>query len=279
MGGGGKERKRSYSGLGSFLERVKNFIRGPFLFSVCEYTSFRLSGRKGGGVRWHEAWELALGLHARPSACLLASRFFGRGLRHGVFCRKALTAGWWMTNEVAFSGAAKLRLSRGRLERGALAGGSPARRPRATVPLAGPGAALSRWNHAFASLAVGHGPPVMVGSGGLAGFLLPAFLHRLSALPVAPGAAGHRRGAVVPVPEAGTTQPQKNPSAGGEGPDRKGKGLLLSSEVPRRGHQAWARTPPCQLQVGGEREFVTRWLSDLWQITKHVWASVSSSIK
>lgn len=71
----------------------------------------------------------------------------------------------------------------------------------------------------------------------------------------------------MPVPEAGTTHPQKNPSAGGEGPDGKGKGLLLSSEVPRRGHQAWARTPPCQLQVGGEMESVTHWLSDLWQIT------------
>lgn len=33
------------------------------------------------------------------------------------------------------------------------------------------------------------------------------------------------------------------------------------------GHQAWARTPPCQLQVGGEMESVTHWLSDLWQIT------------
>lgn len=51
-----------------------------------------------------------------------------------MFCRKALTAGWWMTNEAAFSGATKLRLLRGRLELGAPAGGSPARRPRATVP-------------------------------------------------------------------------------------------------------------------------------------------------
>lgn len=78
--------------------------------------------------------RLALGLRAHPSACLLASRFCGRGLRHGVFCRKALTAGWWMTNQAAFSGAAKLRLSRGRLELGALAGGSPARRLWVTVP-------------------------------------------------------------------------------------------------------------------------------------------------
>ena len=189
--------------------------------------------------------RLALGLRSRPFACSLASWFFGRGLRHCVFCRKALTAGWWMTNEVAFSGAAKLRLSRGRLELGTLAGGRLARRP---GPPAGPGAAVSRWNHAFASLAVGHGPPVVVGSGGLAGFLLPAFLHGLSALPVAPGAAGHRCGAVLPVPEGGTTHPQKNPSARGGGPDQKGKSRLPSSEIPRSRHQAWARTPLCRLR-------------------------------
>ena len=208
--------------------------------------------------------RLALGLRSRPFACSLASWLFGRGLRHCVFCRKALTAGWWMTNEVAFSGAAKLRLSRGRLELGALAGGRLARRP---GPPAGPGAAVSRWNHAFASLAVGHGPPVVVGSGGLAGFLLPAFLHGLSALPVAPGAAGHRCGAVLPVPEGGTTHPQKNPSARGGGPDQKGKSPLPSSEIPRSRHQAWAKTPPCQLEVGGEMESATHWLCDLWQIT------------
>lgn len=169
-----------------------------------------------------------------------------------------------MTDEAAFSGAAKLRLSRGRLELGALAGGPLVRRP---VPPAGPRAAVSRWNHAFASLAVGHGPPVVVGSGGLAGFLLPALLHGLSALPVAPGAAGHRGGAVMPVPEGGTTRPQKNPSARGGGPDGKGKSLLPSSEILRSGHQAWARTLPCQLEVRGEMEYATHWLCDLWQIT------------
>lgn len=57
VGGGGGEGKRSQAGHRSFLERVKNFIRGPFLFSVCEYTSFPLSGRKGGGVWLHRVWE------------------------------------------------------------------------------------------------------------------------------------------------------------------------------------------------------------------------------
>lgn len=65
----------------------------------------------------------------------------------------------------------------------------------------------SGWNHAFASFAVSHGSPVVVGSCGLVGFLLPAFLGSLTALPVAPGAAGHCSRAVMPVPEGGTTHP------------------------------------------------------------------------
>lgn len=56
---------------------------------------------------------------------------------------------------------------------------------------AGPGTMASGRNHAFASFAVGHGSPVVVGSGGLVGLLLPAFLCCLTALPVAPWAAGH----------------------------------------------------------------------------------------
>lgn len=42
------------------------------MFSVCEYTSLLLSGRKGGGVRLHEAWEAGLGLRPVPSLRLLA---------------------------------------------------------------------------------------------------------------------------------------------------------------------------------------------------------------
>lgn len=113
----------------------------------------------------------------------------------------------------------------------------------------GPAVAASGWNHAFISFAVGHGPPVVIGSCGLVNFLLPAFLGCLTALPVATGTASHCHRAVMPVPKGRTTHPQENPSAR-TGSDRKSP--QPSSKIPGRGHTAWARTPDFQLPLGKE---------------------------
>lgn len=154
------------------------------------YTGFLPSREKGSGVWLQEVLGLALGLcpsllpAAGPGAPLLWDKALCV-LQEGAH-------GWLVDNEAAFSGAAKLRLLRGRVELGSLA-----RRPRALETawhrclLAGPGVAASGGNHAFISFAVGHGSPVVIGSCRLVRFLLPAFLGGLTVLPVAPGAAGH----------------------------------------------------------------------------------------
>lgn len=158
-----------------------------------EYTGFLPSREKGGGVLLQEVLVLALGLcpsllpAAGPGAPLLWAKALCV-LQEGAH-------GWLVDNEAAFSGAAKLRLLRGRVGLGSLA-----RRPRAMETawrawhrclLAGTGMAASGGNHAFISFAVGHGSPVVIGSCRLVRFLLPAFLGCLTVLPVAPGAAGH----------------------------------------------------------------------------------------
>lgn len=121
---------------------------------------------------------------------------------------------------------------------------------------------LSRWNHAFASLAVGHGPPVVVGSGGLAAsfFLRSCTVSRSARGPGLPATAVELSCRYL---RGNNPAPRKNPSARGGGPDRKGRATCLPPRSSGSGHRKQARTPPCQLEVRGEMEYATHWLCDL----------------
>lgn len=118
---------------GSLLERVKNFICRPFLFWFLKFTGFLPS-------RVKEKWCLAVrGLWGLPWGSVPTR--FACSLAPGVLplWDKALCVlqegahGWLVDDEAAFSGAAKLRLLRGGVELGALAGGQLVRRPEASV--------------------------------------------------------------------------------------------------------------------------------------------------
>lgn len=98
VGGRDGEGKRSQAGHGSFLERVKNFIRGPFLFSVCEYTSFPLSGRKRGGVWLHKVWEAGPGAPF-PSLRLLAGLVVLRPRAKALCVLQEGAHGWLVDDE------------------------------------------------------------------------------------------------------------------------------------------------------------------------------------
>lgn len=151
---------------------------------VSEYTGFLPSrGTDRSGIRCTRSGELVLGLCPLPFPTSAAGKRFLTGLWAPLLRVKALCVivesapRWLMGNKVAFSGAAKLRLLRGQVEVGA--------------PKRPAGEEASGRNHAFASLAVSHGSPIVVGSCCFVGFLLPAFLCCLPALSMAPGAACH----------------------------------------------------------------------------------------
>ena len=81
---------------GSFLERVKTLFAGLFLWFFL-FLNTQVScrpGRKGRGVRLHEVWGLALGLQPRPLHLRAGRSVPLLWIRHCVFCRMALTAGW-----------------------------------------------------------------------------------------------------------------------------------------------------------------------------------------
>lgn len=97
--------------------------------------------------------------------------FLHQGIRHFVFDKKVLMAGW----QVRYGGGLE--------------------------GLPHPGIFVSSgWDHAFASLPVSHGSTVVVGSGCLFGFFLPALLGGFSGLSVAPGTACHCCRILRPVP-------------------------------------------------------------------------------
>lgn len=79
------------------FKRVKNFIRRPFaLFLFLNIQVFLPSREKG---KWCLAAQglgvLPGGSVSVPSACSLAPGFLHCGIRHCVFYKKALPAGWW----------------------------------------------------------------------------------------------------------------------------------------------------------------------------------------
>lgn len=54
-------------------------------------------GKKGSGVLLCEVWGAGLGLSVPIFHLLTGPRFLRCGIRHCVFYKKALAAGWWMT--------------------------------------------------------------------------------------------------------------------------------------------------------------------------------------
>lgn len=74
---------------GSLLERVKTFIRRPFLFLNIQVSSH--PGQKGSGVLLHEVWGACLGvpsLSLSPACC--PRGFLCCRIRHCVVHKKVL---------------------------------------------------------------------------------------------------------------------------------------------------------------------------------------------
>lgn len=160
--------------------------------------------------------------------------------------------GWLVDDEAAFSGAAKLRLLRGGVELGALAGGQLVRRPKAMVTQP------SRSGAAASRLALPWRP-----QDGIMPLLLlrSAMVLRLWLARVALLASFFLRSWVVsrfcPWPRGLPATAvelscrylrEEQPTPG------DGKSSLPFSEVSGRGHTAWARKPMSQLPVGEEME-------------------------
>ena len=70
----------------------------PFLFSVCEYTSFPLSGRKRGGVWLHKVWEAGPGAPF-PSLRLLAGLVVLRPRAKALCVLQEGAHGWLVDDE------------------------------------------------------------------------------------------------------------------------------------------------------------------------------------